>query len=128
MVRSSKYKVVYEIVLLSLGKGRSSIFFTDLKLLYSTWGEAELARQISSMPCLIAFARASTFAEGFQFVDYINSLQKRPIKSKKMYLILMTQQTIDETLLQNKTVHFNVHIINQDETGVVGNFAKLLLY
>ena len=63
-----------------------------------------------------------------QFVDYIDSLQKRPIKSKKMHIILMTQQTIDETLLQNKTVHFNVHIINQDETGVVGNFAKLLLY
>ena len=84
MVRSSKYKVVYEIVLLSLGKGRSSIFFTDLKLLYSTWGEEELDRQISSMPCLIAFA------EGLQFVDYIDSLQERPMKSNKMYLILMT--------------------------------------
>ena len=119
MVRSSKYKVIYEIVLLSLGTGRSSYFFTDLKLLYSTWGEAELARQVSSMPCLIAFARTSTFAEGLQFVDYIDSLQERPTKTKKMYLILMTQQTIDETLLKNKTIHFNVHIIKQDETGVV---------
>ena len=84
MVRSSKYKVVYEIALLSLGTGRSSIFFSDLKLLYSTWGEEELDRQISSMPCLIAFA------EGLQFVDYIDSLQERPMKSNKMYLILMT--------------------------------------
>ena len=92
-----------------------SVFFTSLKRLYSTWDEAELARQISSMRCLIAFARADRFAEGVQFLDHINGLGalERPIKSKKMHLILMSQETIDETLLQNKTNHFNVHMISQ---------------
>ena len=89
--------------------------FTSLRRLYSTLDEAELARRISDMPCLIAFARAESFAEGVQFLDHINELRalERPLKSKKMFLILMTQETIDETLLQNKTNHFNVHMINQ---------------
>ena len=102
-------------VILCLGTGRSTFFFTSLKQLYSTLDEAELARRISDMQCLVAFAKAESFAEGVQFLDHINGLRalERPLKSKKMFLILMTQETIDGTLLQNKTNHFNVHMINQ---------------
>ena len=105
----------YEIVILCLGTGRSSYYFNTLKKLYSTLDEAELARRISSMPCFIAFARADSFSEGVQFLDHILGLRalERPIKSKKMHVVLMTKETIDETLLRNKTNHFNVHMINQ---------------
>ena len=105
----------YEIVILCLGTGRSSYYFNTLKQLYSTLDEAELARRISSMPCFIAFARADSFAEGVEFLDHLLGLRalERPIKSKKMTVVLMTKETIDETLLQNKTNHFNVHMINQ---------------
>ena len=74
------------------------------------------------MPCLIAFVRADSFAEGMKFVDHINGLKGNPVKNRKKYLILMTP-TIDKIILQNKTIAFNVHIINQGKTGMV---AKII--
>ena len=107
---------------LILGTGRSSFFFTNLKELFSTWDESELAREVASMPCLLAFIRADSFNEGMKFVDHINGLPGNPTKNRKKYLILLTP-TIDMTLLQNKTIHFNVHIINEGKTAMIVNNA-----
>ena len=95
-----------------LGTARSSFFFTNLKQLYSTWDETKLALQVASMPCLLAFIRAGNFSEGMRFVNLISGLEGNVIKNRKMYLILKTQ-TIEQNLLHNKTIHFNVHIIHE---------------
>ena len=110
-----EHENIFLITLFS-GTVRSSFLFTKLELLYSTWDETELAHQVSSMPCLIAFIRTDIFARGMQFVDKISGLNK--IKSKKKYIILMTP-TIDQSLLQNRTDYFDVHIINQGETSMI---------
>ena len=96
--------------------GRSSIYFTSLKLLYRTWNEQELTRQVAFMPCLIAFIKADSFDEAMNFVDRISGLKGNPVKSKKKYLVLNTPD-IDQRLMQNKTGNINVHIISEDETG-----------
>ena len=102
-----------------LGNGRSSFFFTNLEHLYSTWDETELAHEVATMPCLVAFFRAGSLDKGMQFVDYINGLKGNPVKNRKKYLIIMTP-TINKTLLKNRTIHFNVHIINdQGKTCIV---------
>ena len=67
------------------------------------------------MPCLIAFVRADSFSEGMKFVDHISGLNGNPVKNRKKYLILVTPPP-DITLLQNRTIHFNVHIITQGKT------------
>ena len=100
------------------GSARSSFLFANLEQLYNTWDETELARQVASMKCVIAYIRTDGFANGMQFVDKISGLQGSPIKRKKKYIILMTP-TIDNTLLQNRTDNFDVHIINQGETKMI---------
>ena len=72
------------------------------------------------MPCLLAFIRADRFDEGVKFLDHISGLPGNPIKNRQKYMILMTP-TIDTTLLENRTIHFNVHIINEGKTGMVAN-------
>ena len=109
-------KIIYEIRHF-LGTGRSSFFFTNLEQLYSKWDKTELARQVASMPCLIAFVKADSFTEAMQFVGHISSLNGNAVKNRKKHLILMTP-TIDHSLLQNKTVHFKVHIVSQGKTGL----------
>lgn len=69
------------------------------------------------MPCLIAFVKAESFAEGLTFVDYIEGLPGNSLKRKKKHFIIMTQ-TVDHSLLQNRTGNFNVHIISQDGVGL----------
>ena len=101
-----------------LATGRSSFFFTDLEHLYSNWDETELAHEVASMPCLVAFLRAGSLAKGMNFVDRINGLKGNPVKNRKKYLILKTP-AIDQSLLHNKTIPFNVHIINDSKTGKV---------
>ena len=101
-----------------LGTGRSSFFFTDLKQLYRNWDKMDLARQVASMPCLLAFIKADNFSEGMRFVNLISGLEGNVIKNRKKYLILKTP-AIDQSLLHNKTIPFNVHIINDSKTGKV---------
>ena len=97
--------------------GRSSIYFTSLKLLYRTWNEQELARQVAFMPCLIAFIKTDSFDEAMNFVDRISGLKGNPVKSKKKYLVLNTPD-IDQRLMQNKTGNINVHLISSEgDTG-----------
>ena len=95
---------------------RSSIYFTSLKTLYSTWNEQELARQVAFMPCLVALIKATTFEEALNFVDLISSLKGNPVKSTRKYLVLNTP-SVDQSLLQNKTGNINVHIISEGERG-----------
>ena len=96
--------------------GRSSIYFTSLNLLYGTWNEEELARQVASMPCLIALIKTDNFDEAMGFVDKINSLQGNPVKSRKKYLVINTPN-IDARLMQNKTGNTYVHIMKEGEAG-----------
>ena len=105
----------YNYTYLGIGTmGRSSIYFTSLKTLYSTWNEQELARQVAFMPCLVALIKAPTFEEALNFVDLISSLKGNPVKSTRKYLVLNTP-SIDQSLLQNKTGNINVHIISEGE-------------
>ena len=98
--------------------GRSSFYFTSLKLMNSTWSEQELARQLAIMPCLIALIKTTIFEEAMNFVDNISAVKGNPVKSKKKHLLLYTP-SIEQRLLQNKTIgNINVHIISQDETGM----------
>ena len=113
-----------------LGTGRSSFFFTNLKQLYSKWDKTELARQVSFMPCLIALIKADNFTQGMQFVDHINGLSGNSVKNRKKHMILITP-TIDQTLLQNKTIHFNVNLIIEGKTDIAVNNTdvfKLFLF
>ena len=96
--------------------GRSYIYFSSLRLLYSTWNEKEIARQMMFMPCLLALIKADNFDEAIDFVDCVSSLPGNPVKSKKKYLVIHTSY-IDERILENKTGNFNVHIINEGEKG-----------
>ena len=96
--------------------GRSYIYFSSLRLLYSTWNEKEIARQVMFMPCLVALIKADNFDEAIDFVDHVSSLPGNPVKSKKKYLVINTP-TIDERLMQNKTGNIHVHIIKEGETG-----------
>ena len=98
--------------------GRSFIYFTSLELLYSTWNEKELVHQVTFMPCLIALIKVNNFHEAMNFVDQISSLQGNPVKSKKKHLVLITSY-IDQRLMQNKTGNINVHIISDDEAGMI---------
>ena len=99
--------------------GRSYTNFANLKLLYSTWSKEELAHRLASMPCFIALIMSDSFDDAIHFVDYISDLKGNPVKSKKKYLILNTPN-IDQSLLQNKTSNFNVHIISHGETDQGG--------
>ena len=97
--------------------GRSSFYFTSLKLMYDTWGEQHLSRQLSIMPCLVALIKTSNFEDALSFVDRISAVKGNPVKSKKKHLVLHTSY-IDQKLLENKTIgNLNVHIINPDVTG-----------
>ena len=84
--------------------------------MYGTWTEEELARQVASMPCLIALIKTDNFDEAMGFVDKINSLQGNPVKSRKKYLVINTPN-IDARLMQNKTGNTYVHIMKEGEAG-----------
>ena len=98
------------------GLGRSSMYFSDLELLYNTMDKEEVAATVKSMPCLISFIKADIFVEAMQFVEYINSLPGNAAQNRIKYIILMTPY-VDETHLQNRTSNINVHIIQQDKPG-----------
>ena len=97
--------------------GRSSFYFTSLKLMYNTWGEQELSRQLSIMPCLVALIKTTNFEEALEFVDRIAAVKGNPVKSKKKHLVLHTPY-IDHSLLENKTIgNINVHIVSKADSG-----------
>ena len=79
------------------------------------------------MTCLIAFIRVESLGEGIKFVDHLSSLKGNPVTKTKKHLILMSP-TIEESLLKNKTTHFNVHVISKDKTGMVvsNNYVQLV--
>ena len=105
--------------------GRSSFYFTSLKLMYNTWNEQELARQLAIMPCLVALIKTTSFEEALNFVDKISAVKGNPVKSKNKHLVLHTPD-IDQRLLQNKTIgNINVHIISQGETGMFWQIVVL---
>ena len=99
------------------GLGRSSMYFSDLELLYNTMDKEEVAARVKSMPCLISFIKTDIFVEAMQFVEYINSLPGNAAQNRMKYIILMTPY-VDETHLQNRTSNINVHIIQQDKPGM----------
>ena len=92
--------------------------------------ETEFARHVTSMKCLIAFIKVDSFDEGIQFVDYLSSLKGNPVVKTKKHLVLMSP-TIDEALLKNKTIRFNVHIMRKDKAGmyavVSNNYVQLVV-
>ena len=97
--------------------GRSSFYFTSLKLMYDTWGEQQLSRQLSVMPCLVALIKTTNFEEALEFVDRIAAVKGNPVKSKKKHLVLHTPY-IDQSLLENKTIgNIDVHIISKADSG-----------
>ena len=103
-------------------RGRSYMVFDDLKYLYSTMDttngimeNTNIANIIASVPCLVAVVKEDNFTDAFEFVKFINGLQGNPIKKREKHVILLTK-TMNTILMQNKTVHFNVHII-PDESG-----------
>ena len=82
-----------------------------------TWGEQELSRQLSIMPCLVALVKTTTFEGALSFVDRISAVKGNPVKSKKKHLVLHTPY-IDQRLLENKTIgNINVHFINKADSG-----------
>ena len=105
--------------------GRSSIYFTTLTLLYSSWNERELARQVAFMPCLIGLIKTDSFDEAMAFVDKISSIPGNKVKSKKKYLVINTP-TVDQRLMQNKTGNIHVHIIKEGETGTCSVIESLM--
>ena len=97
--------------------GRSSFYFTSLKLMNDTWGEQQLSRQLSVMPCLVALIKTSNFEDALSFVDRISAVKGNPVKSKKKHLVLHTPY-IDQRLLENKTIgNINVHFISKADSG-----------
>ena len=97
--------------------GRSSFYFTSLKLMYNTWSEQELSRQLSVMPCLVALIKTTSFEDAMSFVDRISAVKGNPVKSKKKHLVLHTPY-FDKRLLENKTIgNINVHIISKAGSG-----------
>ena len=97
-------------------KGRSSVYFTTINQLYSTWNEEELAHQISFMPCLIGLIKAESFIEAMTFANKINSLQGNKVKGTKKYLVFNVPN-IDQSIMQNFTGYIHVHIIWQGDKG-----------
>ena len=97
--------------------GRSSFYFTSLKLMYNIWGEQELSRQLSIMSCLVALIKTTNIEDALSFVDRISALKGNPVKSKKKHLVLHTPY-IDQRLLENKTIgNINVHFIRKADSG-----------
>ena len=94
-------------------------------MLYSSWNERELARQVAFMPCLIGLIKTDSFDEAMAFVDKISSIPGNKVKSKKKYLVINTP-TIDERLMQNKTGNIPVHIIKEGETGTCSVIESLM--
>ena len=91
-------------------------FFQSFQSTCGTTYQQELAQQVAFMPCLIALVKANNFDEAINFVDLVSILPGNAVKSKKKYLVLITPY-IDQTLMQNKTGNFHVHIISGGETG-----------
>ena len=97
--------------------GRSSFYFTSLKLMYDTWSEQQLSHQLSVMPCLVALIKTTNFEDALSFVDRISAVKGNPVKSRKKYLVLQTPY-IDRWLLENKAIgYINVHIISKADYG-----------
>ena len=81
-----------------------------------TWGEQELSRQLSMMPCLFALVK-TTFEDALSFVDRISAVKGNPVKSKKKHLVLHTPY-VDQRLLENKTIgNINVHFVSKADSG-----------
>ena len=97
---------------------RSHIYFKSLELLYDSWTEEALARQVTFMPCLIALIKTEKFEEAMNFVDRISSITGNPFKSRRKYLVLNAPY-INEALMQNKSGNINVHIISEGVTGLL---------
>ena len=82
-----------------------------------TWGEQELSRQLSIMPCLIALVKTTTFEDALSFLDRISAVKGNPVKSKKKHLVLHTPN-IDQRFLENKSIgNINVHFISKADSG-----------
>ena len=85
--------------------------------MYNIWGEQELSRQLSIMPCLVALIKTTNFEDALSFVDRISAVKGNPVKSKKKHLVLHTPY-IDHSLLENKTIgNINVHIVSKADSG-----------
>ena len=97
---------------------RSHIYFESLEVLYDTWTEEALVRQVTNMPCLIALIKTEKFEDAMNFVDRISSITGNPFKSRRKYLALNTPY-INEALMQNKSGNINVHIISEGVTGLL---------
>ena len=95
-----------------IGSGPTTIRFQNAELLLEVKDHPQFSVMLSTVKCLIALVDTYVDDEVSQLIDMVNKLE---VESK--YLIFMVMvPSLNVTLLQNKTINYNVGIY-QNHTG-----------
>ena len=75
---------------------------------------------VTSMPCLIALVKTDNFTEGMEFVDYIQAVPENSFRRKKKHVVLLSlTKIVDYGSLTNRSGNYKLHIISQNEAGIL---------
>ena len=99
---------------------RSAIIFENVQLLKANG--IKLESLVASIPCLATIMETDDIEEASELVDFIAGL-----RVKRTHMLLYTSVVMNAELLTNKTINFNVIIVEKThDTGDHYNVNKKL--
>ena len=91
-------------------KGRSSLSFGDVNQLLGERDSGRLKSIISAISCLLTVAITDSTEDVLNLIDFVRGLRSEGYRVAKTQLLVMVP-LLDHILLENKTINFNVMIM-----------------
>ena len=91
-------------------KGRSSLSFGDVNQLLGVKDSRSFKSIMSSISCLMTVAVTDSTEDVSRLIDFVRGLRLEGYRVAKTQLLVMVP-LLDHGLLQNKTINFNVMIM-----------------
>ena len=105
-----------------IGSGSTTIRFQNAELLLEVKEHPQFSVMLSTVKCLIALVDTYVDDEVSQLIDMVNKLE---VESK--YLIFMVMvPSLNATLLQNKTINYNVAVAYRGAGTKIDKILKFL--
>ena len=93
-----------------IGKVRSSLSFGDVSHLLQVRDSGRLKSIMSSISCLVTFAKTDSSEEVSQLIDFVRGLRSEGYRVAKTQLLVMIPP-LKHGMLRNNTINFNTMII-----------------
>ena len=107
-------------------KGRSSLSFEDVNQLLEVKDSGGFMSMMASISCLMTIAICDSTVEVSRLIDFVRDLRLVGYRVAKTQLLVMVPY-LDHSLLQNRTINFNVMIMEHGAgRGENTNIYKIL--